>query len=197
MIINKETHGFITRSDKPNENWLNDSNYYVVNDYTPLYEKILNANYDYEFVIDENNNLIDIKIIYNLEEIRASKLQQLEEYYTELMNKGLEYNGYIYDISQEAQEDRRDISDTINDAIATFGEDSEEMEDALAKVFFMPKVALPNNEGVLSFRTVAEWKQFSLAFMLQVTTNSTIYYTIKQKIELAQTEEELNNIIFE
>lgn len=131
------------------------------------------------------------------EENKTNKIEELETYYNNLMEQGLTYNGYVYDISSEAQEDRRDISDTINDAIATFGEDSEEMEDALAKVFFMPKVALPNNEGVLSFRTVAEWKQFSLAFMLQVTTNSTIYYTLKQKIELAKTQEELDNIIIE
>lgn len=192
MIFKTETKEFQTRSDKPNTNWTNDGSYIVIDDNSELANKIILNYPNFSCVLDDNGNLIDIKTISDKEQ----KLQELETYYNNLMEQGVKYNGYVYDISQEAQEDRRDISDTINDAIATFGEDSEEMEDALAKVFFMPKVALPNNEGVLSFRTVAEWKQFSLAFMLQVTTNSTIYYTIKQKIELATTQEELDAIVF-
>lgn len=131
-----------------------------------------------------------------LEDNKLSKLNELETYYNNLMEKGLNYNGYIYDISQEAQEDRRDISDGINDTLTLYGENSEEMKYVLSQIYFMPKTALPNNEGVLTFGSLEEWKSFSLAFMTQVINNSNTYYSLKQKIELATTQEELDKIVF-
>lgn len=62
MIINKTTKGFQTRSDKPNENWLNDDNYFVVQDGTELAQKIT-ANYpNIEFII-ENDMLVDVEVV--------------------------------------------------------------------------------------------------------------------------------------
>lgn len=149
---------------------------------------------------DKIPNAKIIKVIakdnLNFEEIKVLKLNSLEIYYNNLMEQGLNYNGYVYDISQEAQEDRRDIADTINESLDLYGEDSQQMQYVLNQIYFMPKVALPNNEGILGFKSIDEWKAFSLAFMTQVVTNSNIYYTLKQKIELATTQEELENIKF-
>ena len=60
MIIKKGTTHPVTRSDKPNGNWLNDDSYLVVDDNSVVGKKILeNAPY-FEFVLDFNGNLIDI-----------------------------------------------------------------------------------------------------------------------------------------
>lgn len=59
MIIFKQTRGFQSRSDKPNENWT-DEDVFVVEDGTDLAKKII-ANYPYyDFVLDKEGNLIDI-----------------------------------------------------------------------------------------------------------------------------------------
>ena len=60
MIIKKGTTYPITRSDEVNDNWLNDDSYLVVDDNSVVGRKILdNAPY-FEFVLDSNENLIDI-----------------------------------------------------------------------------------------------------------------------------------------
>lgn len=60
MIINKITKGFQSRSDKPNENWTEETNIFVVEDGTELAQKIV-TNYPYfDFVLDGQGNLIDI-----------------------------------------------------------------------------------------------------------------------------------------
>jgi len=60
LIIKKGTTYPITRSDKVNDNWLNDDSYLVVDDNSVVGRKILdNAPY-FEFVLDSNENLIDI-----------------------------------------------------------------------------------------------------------------------------------------
>lgn len=177
-------------------------NYEVINDYIEdkeVYSKkvVDNIPNDLNKAIYKyhNGELVKIRDI-NFDDIKMLKLEELEKFYINLMEQGLNYNGYVYDISQEAQEDRRDIADTINESLDLYGEDSEQMQYVLSQIYFMPKVALPNNEGILGFKSIDEWKAFSLAFMTQVVTNSNIYYTLKQKIELATTQEELDNIKF-
>jgi hypothetical protein len=60
MIINKITKGIQTRSDKPNENWLNGEDYFVVQDGTELAKKIISLYPYYDFVTDERDSLIDV-----------------------------------------------------------------------------------------------------------------------------------------
>ena len=62
MLLNKHDKSFISRSDKPNENWLNDENYFVVPDGSETYNKILNYadKGGFNMVISEDNQLIDI-----------------------------------------------------------------------------------------------------------------------------------------
>ena len=59
MLINKVTKQFMSRSDKPNENWLNDDNYIVVEDESELYYKIINSEGNFELKI-EDGKLVDI-----------------------------------------------------------------------------------------------------------------------------------------
>lgn len=60
MIIYKDNKGYIKRNDKPNENWTDEANVFVVEDGSELAEKI-EQNYPYfEFVLDSEGNLINI-----------------------------------------------------------------------------------------------------------------------------------------
>ena len=60
MVIDKVTKCFLTRSDKPNENWTEETNIFIVEDGTELAQKII-ANYPYfDFILDGQGNLTDI-----------------------------------------------------------------------------------------------------------------------------------------
>lgn len=62
MLVNKITKSFMSRSDKPNENWLNDDNYFVVEDNCELYHKIIeySNNGGFDLIINDGE-LIDIE----------------------------------------------------------------------------------------------------------------------------------------
>ena len=79
MIIDKNKINYQTRSDKPDSFWLNESerdNYFVIHDNSILAQKI-RANYpDIEYVLDENENLIDV----NIKTADKEKRQKKEEY---------------------------------------------------------------------------------------------------------------------
>lgn len=61
MILHKTNKTFMSRSDKPNENWLNSNDYYVIEDESELYYKILESDGNFEYILDENNNLVNIE----------------------------------------------------------------------------------------------------------------------------------------
>ena len=82
MIVNKLNKGFQTRSDMPNSNWLNNDNYYVIPDNSPLANKIMQYFPRFDFVLDENDNLIDVVEIPKTEE--ELKLERIEEILSEL-----------------------------------------------------------------------------------------------------------------
>lgn len=78
MLVNKLSKGFQTRSDKPNSNWLNDDNYIVVPDGSPLANKIIKLFPRYDFVLDENDNLIDVvEIPKTQEEINQERENEI------------------------------------------------------------------------------------------------------------------------
>ena len=82
MIVNKLNKGFQTRSDMPNSNWLNDDNYYVIPDNSPLTNKIMQYYPRYDFVLDENDKLIDVVEIPKTE--KELKQERIEEILSEL-----------------------------------------------------------------------------------------------------------------
>lgn len=59
MIFNKDTKGFETRSDKPNENWTDDNTLIVIDDSSELANKII-ENYPYFECVFEGDKLIDV-----------------------------------------------------------------------------------------------------------------------------------------
>ena len=58
MII-FENKGFQTRSDKPCEDWTGEAKY-IVDDNSPLVQKIMEFYPYYDFVLDDGGNLVDI-----------------------------------------------------------------------------------------------------------------------------------------
>lgn len=80
MIINKTNYSYQTRSDKPNENWLDDDNYLVLDDNTELAQKVID-NYPYINLQIENGVITDILIDETrkkLDENKEEKLQEIE-----------------------------------------------------------------------------------------------------------------------
>lgn len=59
MIIFKDTKGFQSRTDKPNENWTDNINVFVVEDGSELASKILQDYPYFDFVLNENGELVD------------------------------------------------------------------------------------------------------------------------------------------
>ena len=59
MIVHKINKYYQTRSDKPNENWLNDE-WFVVADDSNLANKIIELYPYYDFILNESNELVDI-----------------------------------------------------------------------------------------------------------------------------------------
>jgi hypothetical protein len=60
MIVFKDTKGFQTRSDVPNENWTENEKVFVIHDQSELAQKIKQSYPYFEFVLDEEGNLIDV-----------------------------------------------------------------------------------------------------------------------------------------
>lgn len=78
MIVNKRSKEIQTRSDMPNSNWLND-NWYVVSDNTDLAHKIEILYPRFDFVLDENEELIDVVEIFKTqEEINEERAEEIK-----------------------------------------------------------------------------------------------------------------------
>lgn len=78
MIVNKITKGFLTRSDMPNSNWLGDE-WYLVSDYTELANKIFELYPNFDFVTDENGNLVDVvEIPKTEEELSQERIEEIK-----------------------------------------------------------------------------------------------------------------------
>lgn len=81
MIVNKLDKSFQTRDDMPNTNWLGDE-WYLVPNGSELANKIMQLFPRFDFVLDENDNLIDVVEIPKTEE--EIKQERIEEIKTEL-----------------------------------------------------------------------------------------------------------------
>lgn len=74
MLINKINKGYQTRSDVSNFNWLKSDDWYVVDDNSELAKKIITLYPRFDFVLDENGDLVDVKETPKTqEEIRLEK----------------------------------------------------------------------------------------------------------------------------
>ena len=78
MIINKLNKGLQTRNDLPNTNWLG-NDWYLVPDGSELANKIMQLYPRYDFVLDENDNLIDVvEIPKTEEEIKQERIEGIK-----------------------------------------------------------------------------------------------------------------------
>lgn len=89
MIINKITKSYQTRSDMPNSNWLNDE-WYLVPDNSPLANKIIELYPKFDFVTDDNGELIDIiEIPKTEEELKQEQIEKIDEELKQIDNEGV------------------------------------------------------------------------------------------------------------
>lgn len=90
MIVNKINKGFQTRSDVANFNWLSSDEWYVVPDNTPLADKIMQLFPRYEFVLDENDNLVDVVEIPKTDaELAQEKIDEIDAELAKIDNQGV------------------------------------------------------------------------------------------------------------
>lgn len=83
MVVNKTNKSFQTRNDKPNTNWMGNE-WYLVTDNTELANKIIMLYPRFDFVTDENGDLIDVVEIPKTEE--ELNQERIEEIKSELSN---------------------------------------------------------------------------------------------------------------
>ena len=94
MIVNKITKDYMTNSMFNKFNWLEDENWYVVEDGTKLAEKIMKLCPRFDFVLDDDGNLIDVvEIPKTQEEINSERAEEIKTELTELdttINRAIE-----------------------------------------------------------------------------------------------------------
>lgn len=89
MIVNKLNKGFQTRSDMPNSNWLNDE-WSVVPDNSELANKIMQLYPRYDFVLNDNNELIDVVEIAKTDaEIVQEQIDEIDNELTKIDSQGI------------------------------------------------------------------------------------------------------------
>ena len=89
MIVNKLNKCYQTRSDMPNTNWMNDD-WYLVEDNSPLAIKVQQLFPHFDFVLDENGNLIDIiEIEKTAEEIKQEKIEEIDRELSDIDAQGV------------------------------------------------------------------------------------------------------------
>ena len=80
MLFNKETKGFETRSDKPNENWTSNEDLIIIDDNSELANKII-ENHPYFECVFKDGVLVDITPTERPEEVpmepKVTPLEQL------------------------------------------------------------------------------------------------------------------------
>lgn len=78
MIVNKFDKRIATRSDMPNSNWAGDD-WHLVPDNSTLANKIMQYFPRYDFVLDEEDNLIDvIEIPKTEEEVNQERIEEIK-----------------------------------------------------------------------------------------------------------------------
>ncbi len=78
MLIHKNDKYYVERQDMPNENWIGEE-FYLVDSDSELAEKIRENHPYFEFVLDDDGNLIDITPTERPELPPAPEVMTLEE----------------------------------------------------------------------------------------------------------------------
>lgn len=84
MIVNIKDKSFQTRSDKPNENWL-DKDWVTIPDNSELANKIIQLFPRYDLVLDEEDNVVDVvEVAKTEEELNQERVAEIEKELEEL-----------------------------------------------------------------------------------------------------------------
>lgn len=86
MIVNKNTKCIQTRSDASNFNWLKSDDWYVVDDNSPLANKIKQLYPRFDFVLDGDKLVDVVEIQKTQEEINEEKVDEIKKELEELDN---------------------------------------------------------------------------------------------------------------
>lgn len=183
MIINKLTHGFITRSDELNSNWTGSDDYYVVDDNSSLAKKILEYAPNYELII-ENETIVGVSKKVDLEQLRAQKLQELETFIYNLKEQGFMYNDNRFKLDTVAQNRINMLATNVS---LTGG----------VGMFPLQWFTANGENGTITLNDVNDFSAWYTQATLKILEIETKEANYRYMIEQAQTEEELNNIIFE
>ena len=84
MIVNKNNKGYQTRSDMPNTNWLNEEEWYLVEDGTELAEKIEKLYPRFDFVVEDGKLVDVVEVPKTQEELNAEKETEIKQELAEL-----------------------------------------------------------------------------------------------------------------
>jgi predicted nuclease with TOPRIM domain len=89
MIIHKINKGFQIRSDKPDTNWLGED-WYLVSDGSDLALKIERLHPQFDFVLNENGELIDvIEIVKTETEITQEQINEIDNELAAIDSQGI------------------------------------------------------------------------------------------------------------
>ena len=107
MIINKNDKYYVERQDMPFENWIGED-FYLVNSNSELAEKIRAHCPHFDFVLDDEGNLVDITPIQSPELIEQKKSALIDESKNKLSewllnNPMLFSDGKYYSVTEEKQ----------------------------------------------------------------------------------------------
>lgn len=135
--------------------------------------------YDTIRVYDAVNNIYydkQVPHIYDLEKGKADKLAELEVYITSQRASGIEWHDQVWSIDEECE---KNLTSQIT--MLSFAP-SEKV------VWFSKSQA---NE-----LAIADFKELALAISNAISQSKVAYYQYKNAIENAESEEELNSIVF-
>lgn len=134
MIVHKQNKTYQTRSDKPDENWLDDDNYCVIDDRSDLANKIID-NYPYVDILYADNRIVDV-IVDEEGKQRATKIDILQNEIETLKQKLSEtdYKAIKYAeglISEEEYEPIKAERQSWRDRINELEKELEEIQNGL------------------------------------------------------------------
>ena len=107
MLVNKTDKSYVERMSMPNENWIGDE-FYLVDSNSELASKVRENFPNFEFVLDDEGNLIDVTPVQSLEMVEQKKEILISESKTKLAQWLAENpmqftDGKYYAVTEEKQ----------------------------------------------------------------------------------------------
>ncbi|SDI16379.1 protein of unknown function [Alteribacillus persepolensis] len=116
MIVRKNPISFITMNGKPNENWTNETDVFIVDDNSELAQKI-KRNYPFFELVVENGEVIDVELTEkSIEPAKEEKIKELSSQCQQtIINGFIASNGNGYRLTTEDQLNMQGQKDELKD----------------------------------------------------------------------------------